>query len=659
LVDIIDTLKGMKIADIDDKEKIESLFEDIYKFFENPFEQDDDEPEELKFDDIVIKATIQIKFFLKLFRKINFKKFFPNSDYKIILPELQIDDNGYANFNIDEVFSGFNFDHEFYKENYPEIYNSNELMEIILYSNENFKIFDILDKIDELMMINNINEKVFLNDLGNLLTSTMITGDSYREEMGKTEENQAFFDGSLTEFKTKNATMTFELNRTKKSFKKVTFSLSGQYSRYFPKPNYNIKIRDDKELYGRSQFKLRSDSIEPTYLRTKLVSDIHNRLGLKSSSANYIQLYINDEYMGLYIITDNIKLSWVEKEYGDKESTTLYKCKNIRDLLPKYSKGCINENDKVTDNTEWNDFLKAVQNAKSASDLEDIFEIDHFLYEMAIEFLVSGWDHIQNTHNFNLYKQPNGKWIYLSYDFDLDIGQYYEHSYELAFNEFSYKLHIIDILILQDSSRFDNILKDVINRVFNPSILFPHIDELKKFIKPYVELDKISDSNGRYPGRINESRNSFYTIEQWDAYSEFTTGFSDRVAYGLKYWILMEYRNICNKYDMDCDPTYMDENYYYPINKNVEFKYIYDDYSTYEYETEIPTQISYEHPTATERPTEYITFDDTEEEDVYDVEIDLPTNSTDDDEESSDDDEDTTESVESSVTLLTIHILNI
>jgi len=213
LVDIIDTLKGMKIADIDDKEKIESLFEDIYKFFENPFEQDDDEPEELKFDDIVIKATIQIKFFLKLFRKINFKKFFPNSDYKIILPELQIDDNGYANFNIDEVFSGFNFDHEFYKENYPEIYNSNELMEIILYSNENFKIFDILDKIDELMMINNINEKVFLNDLGNLLTSTMITGDSYREEMGKTEENQAFFDGSLTEFKTKNATMTFELNR--------------------------------------------------------------------------------------------------------------------------------------------------------------------------------------------------------------------------------------------------------------------------------------------------------------------------------------------------------------------------------------------------------------------------------------------------------------
>jgi len=43
--------------------------------------------------------------------------------------------------------------------------------------------------------------------------------------------------------------------------------------------------------------------------------------------------------------------------------------------------------------------LTAVKNAKSASDLEDIFEIEHLLYEMAIDYLLCSFDH--KNHNFN------------------------------------------------------------------------------------------------------------------------------------------------------------------------------------------------------------------------------------------------------------------
>ena len=55
---------------------------------------------------------------------------------------------------------------------------------------------------------------------------------------------------------------------------------------------FNIKIINGEELYGRSHFKLRSDMDDQTYLRSKLVSDIHNRVGIKSISANYIQFYL-------------------------------------------------------------------------------------------------------------------------------------------------------------------------------------------------------------------------------------------------------------------------------------------------------------------------------------------------------------------------------
>ena len=76
------------------------------------------------------------------------------------------------------------------------------------------------------------------------------------------------------------------------SFNKVTFKIAGAISGYFPKPMFNIKIKNGEELYGRSHFKLRSDMDDQTYLRSKLVSDIHNRVGIKSISANYIQFYL-------------------------------------------------------------------------------------------------------------------------------------------------------------------------------------------------------------------------------------------------------------------------------------------------------------------------------------------------------------------------------
>jgi len=360
----------------------------------------------------------------------------------------------------------------------------------------------------------------------------------------------------------------FFFYRNKKSFKKVNFSIAGNVSRYLPKPMYNIKIKDGKDLYGRRHFKLRSDMKDPTYLKSKLASDIRNRLGIESISSNYIQLYINDEYMGLYIMTDVINLPWIENEFNDKKSTTLYKCAYLNDFLPRFSYGCENKNEDVNDDTEWVDFLTTVENAKSSSDLEDIFDIEHFLYEMAIDYLDNAMDHI--GRNFYMYKKPNGKWTYISYDFDQDFNLVlndYNIAMEDYFKIYNFKGRMYDLMISEHSNRFNETIKEVINKVFNPATLFPHIDEIKEFIRPYVELDKTPDSNGIFPGVIIHSPyHEYYTIQDWDAYSGFNNGtINPEVTrgFGLKYLILMKYRYICNTYNLECDPVYMDENYDY------------------------------------------------------------------------------------------------
>jgi len=361
-------------------------------------------------------------------------------------------------------------------------------------------------------------------------------------------------------FKTKNGTMIVEINNEKKTFKKITFSIGGRLTRFYSKPGYNLKIRGGDELYGRRQFKLRGDATEPSYMRTKLVSDIRNRIGMSSLSANYATLYINDEYFGLFILTDVYKESWIEYVYGEKDTQQLYKCEKC-DLTYDMRHGYKNENKEATNKKELYEFLAAMTTAKTASDVESIFDLDQYYKEIAVNLLTSSWDHFY--HNFCVYKNKD-KWIYLTHDYDLDMGMTEGSGPSYRINNFYSS--ITKKLIFDDDHRFREILEEIVANVFNPATLFPHIDEIKSFIRPYVKLDKTPDENGNLPGRINTLAPDNYTFEQWEDSTEFKN--ISISEYALKKFILLKYRIICKDYDLECDPVYLDLHYGQSLNAN-------------------------------------------------------------------------------------------
>eukprot|EP00833_Pecoramyces_ruminatium_P016659 jgi/Orpsp1_1/1190691/evm.model.d7180000080568.1 len=104
--------------------------------------------------------------------------------------------------------------------------------------------------------------------------------------------------------------------------------------------------------------------------------------------------------------------------------------------------------------------------------------------------------------------------------------------------------------------KFNETIKEIVTNVFNPATLFPHIDELKSFIRPYVKLEKTPNAEGHYPGRINKSAYTFYTFKQWEDSIEFVDIKS--FIYGLKHFILLKYRYICKEYNIECDPNYLE-----------------------------------------------------------------------------------------------------
>ncbi|ORX82454.1 hypothetical protein BCR32DRAFT_292615 [Anaeromyces robustus] len=430
------------------------------------------------------------------------------------------------------------------------------------------------------------------NDIKQLKQELQVPSSSF-EDVAEGLLNVAAGNGTDEEEnknKYKDGSLVIELAGEKKTFDKFTFSAGGSSARTYGRQGFNIKIRGNDDFYGRSQFRLRSDARDATFLRSKIACDMHNRLGLVSISANYAQLYVNDEYFGFYVLMDSPKLPWIKELFDDKDTKNLYKCKVGGNFLTEAScaERCENENEEVTDHSEWVEFLKALDNAKSAKDIEDIFEVDQFLYEAAYEFLTGAWDHLLHSgHNYSMYKQKNGKWVVIYYDFDGDMGQdiigvefgQVQPNPNKNYPTYTFKewmmvpIHLLDILIFNDPTRFKNILKKFVTEVFNPATLYPHIDEIKEFIKPYIVKIRTPDENGKLPGVLNELNPVDYSLQEWDANSEFTTIFNHKVngsAYGLKYWILAKYRNVCSTYQWDCDPIYMDENYDYPIDKDVE-----------------------------------------------------------------------------------------
>jgi len=330
-------------------------------------------------------------------------------------------------------------------------------------------------------------------------------------------------------------------------------------------------------------------------MRSKLATDVYNRLGLKCIATSYATVTINDEYMGLFTISDAYKDSWIESEYKVANTTSLYQCNTLAFLTLKNAAFlCENTNENVSNTNEYVQLLMTLDKAQSAADIEDIFEVDSFLTQMALEYILGSWDRLLHIgHNYYMFKQPNGKWIYLSYDFDHEFGinmdrgimgpitvdsperiQKINFDYpNYSFNDWETNhIHIVDILIRKDPTRFNAILKDVVAKAFNPDVLYPRIDEIKALIQPYVEKD-YTPVDGKLPGRINDIGDEFYNYDQWNANVEFTSVPTDQYfAYGIKYWILAKYRYLCKTYELECNAIYLDESYIYPVNKDVEFK---------------------------------------------------------------------------------------
>lgn len=213
----------------------------------------------------------------------------------------------------------------------------------------------------------------------------------------------------------------------------VGIRLRGNTSRNHPKKSFKIKFKEfgGEKFYDVKKFNLKAEVNDPTMLREMMALRAFRDFDVPAARSHYVELYINNEYMGLYLNVEQIDDEFVQQRFTYDDGN-IYKCYWGANLV---NDGQIFNNEvyELETNRELNDrsklenFVRVLNTTPSSSlaaELEKVFNVDRYIRYLAVEALVGHWDgYSYNKNNFYLYENDTtGLVEFIAYDVDNTFG---------------------------------------------------------------------------------------------------------------------------------------------------------------------------------------------------------------------------------------------
>lgn len=299
----------------------------------------------------------------------------------------------------------------------------------------------------------------------------------------------------------------------------VGIRIRGNTSRDAEKKSFKISFNEyvkGKNFYGVEKLNVNGEHNDPSIIRSKLCWDLFQKSGLKSSRAAHAAVYINGNYMGLYISVEHIDEEFVKKNFTDATGN-LWKCLYPADLtykgsdpnLYKYSSGFpayeLSTNEEQNDYSQLARFINVINNTSGSTfqdSLEKILDISGFLKYEAMNVLVGQWDdYWSNMNNYYLYYNPSEmKFHFIPYDYDntfgidwfnIDWTQADPFNFPKITSSNKKSRPLIDkiILISQYKDLYTHFLKFMRENTFQYYQMDPSVGRIKELITPHVQTD--------------------------------------------------------------------------------------------------------------------------------------------------------------------------
>jgi hypothetical protein len=349
-----------------------------------------------------------------------------------------------------------------------------------------------------------------------------------------------------------HATFVFDNETIRDTIENIGFRLRGNTSRYSQKKSFKVSFNTfepGRKWNGLEKLNLNGEHNDPSIVRAKLCWDLLRELEIPAPRSNHVQVYINNNYYGLYINTEHIDEEFVASRFGNKDGN-LYKCLWPADLdylgqNPEYYKLTNGGSRRVYDlrtnvaEDDYSDiahFIDVLNNTPSNQficEMDKVFNLYDYLKIVAADIFTGNWDgYIYNKNNFYLYHNTEtGKFEYIPYDLDntfgidwvdrdwgtRDIYDWEQHGDEVR------PLYTRIMAIPELKDQFTYYLNLLTTTFASEEDFYPVIDATRDKIAPYV---------------INDP---YYPLDYGYTYSDFlnsyTSALGGHVGYGLKPYV--------------------------------------------------------------------------------------------------------------------------
>lgn len=199
-----------------------------------------------------------------------------------------------------------------------------------------------------------------------------------------------------------------------------------------PKLPLNIDMNDlnpDQDLMGFNKVKLANSMFDPTILRDVLGFKIY-RDYMPAPEANWVKVYIDNEYIGLYPNTESVNRQFLDKHFDYKDGV-FFKCDPSSQFgssgpwlspdLAWYGADSSNYYERYDLKSDYGwtalvHFLDILNN--HPEDLETVLNIDRALWYLAVSTAISNYDAYNGLyiHNYYLYQHENGLFQFIPWD---------------------------------------------------------------------------------------------------------------------------------------------------------------------------------------------------------------------------------------------------
>ncbi len=337
-----------------------------------------------------------------------------------------------------------------------------------------------------------------------LMTSCMISSQAaYAQESSKSALPEYFITCDPDSFAFINANPQIDhfipvtISYQNKTWTDTRMRIRGDGTRKLPKKSYKIQFDGEPFANGRGTLNLNAEYEDRSYIHAIVSSRLMRESGQHCFVAEPVRVFLNGDFLGLYIAIENMDEQFLEARNLDKDGN-LYKatldgaCLSMLDDVNFHWEKKTGANDGREDLQTLIDQINSVPNVDFRTFLQSAFDYQGLINIIAMNMLVANGS--TYYHNYYMYHDLNrsGKWMMLPWDMDKTLRQYgIGYAYHRTSGNWTPDNPLVERALLDEQvfadveARIDALAASI----FNPGFVNPIIDSLETVLAASVEQD--------------------------------------------------------------------------------------------------------------------------------------------------------------------------